>query len=81
LDIFGALALTGPSNHVLDGLIPLGLLLRLLSGLLLHLPLDLRLLLPLILLLLPHNSDIASQKFLVLLRLLKFFLGPGQFLF
>jgi hypothetical protein len=80
LDILGALALIRPSrHHVLDGLLPPSLLLSLPSGLLLLLPPDLRLLLPLGLLLLPHN--IASQKFLFLLRLLKFFLGPCQFLF
>jgi hypothetical protein len=50
--------------------LPLGLLLRLLSGLLL----------PLNLLLIPSSIDISIQCDVVLLRLLKFFLGRSQFI-
>jgi hypothetical protein len=57
-DILRALIIIGPSGHH-HGLLPLGLLLRLLSGLLL----------------LPSNMDISSQYLVLLPCLLKFFLS------
>jgi hypothetical protein len=63
-DIIGALALIGPSGHH-HGLLPPGLLLRLLLGLLLlHSGI-----------LLASSIDISSKYLVVLSCLLKFFLG------
>jgi hypothetical protein len=75
-NILEALTLIGPPghHHVLDGLLPPGLLLRLLSGLLLLLFSGLLLLLSNILFL-PSSMDISSKYLVVLSCLLKFFLG------
>jgi hypothetical protein len=64
-DIIRALAIIGPSGHH-HGLLPPGLLLRLLLGLLLLLHLGI---------LLASSIDISSQYLVVLSCLLKFFLG------
>jgi hypothetical protein len=64
-DIIGALAIIGPSGHH-HGLLPPGLLLHLLLGLLLLLHSGI---------LLASSIDISSQYLVVLSCLLKFFLG------
>jgi hypothetical protein len=72
LDNHEALALIGPSGHH-HGLLPPGLLLRLLSGLLFCLLLCLLLLL--LGLLLPSSMDISSQYLVVFPWVMKFFPG------